>query len=194
MRLSGKFDGLPENIKKFLGFAVPEIKKAGQALVNNAYKAGAEGGMKLANFADGNVHDLVLKAGRAIGYKFKPWQAVKIAKGVAIGGQILGIVGVGLNVFMQIKEDVDADRIRTDMRNNRQTIRSKFNSAANGLEDFGRGFIQESIDKSLSVPISDLDEKIREIRESRSNRSAVCNKLESLQRECQTLIHEIHNM
>ena len=162
--------------------------------MNNAYKAGAEGGLKLANFAGGNVHDIVLKAGKMIGYKFKPWQAVKIAKGVAVGGHILGIVGVGLNVFMQIKEDVDTDRIRIDMRNNRQNIRSQFNSAANELEDFGRGFVQNSIEKSLAEPISDLDNKIRDIRESRSNRSAVCNKMELLQRECQTLIHDIHNM
>ena len=42
-RLSGKFDGLPEGIKRVLTNASPGFQKAGQAVLNNAYKTGAEG-------------------------------------------------------------------------------------------------------------------------------------------------------
>ena len=42
--------------------------------------------------------------------------------------------------------------------------------------------------------ISDLDEKIYEIRETRSNRSVACRNFEKLQRECQKLIQSIHSM
>ncbi|WP_415347836.1 LeoA/HP0731 family dynamin-like GTPase, partial [Clostridium perfringens] len=91
------------------------------------------------------MHNIVIKAGHSIGYKFKPWQAIKITKGVAIAGQALAIVGVGLSVFMQIKSDKDEEKIREDLRKNRQNIRSQFNSAASELEDYGREFIRENI-------------------------------------------------
>lgn len=193
-RLSGKFDGLQDNIKKILGSAAPGMKKASQAVINNAYKAGSQGGLKLSNFSGSTVHNIVLKAGRSIGYKFKPWQAIKLTKGIAIGGQVLGVVGVGLSIFMQIKADRDDDRIREDLKNNRQNIRSQFNTAANELEDYGRLFIRDNVTLALEGSIQGIDSNIREIRGSRANRSITCRKMEDLHNECQTLIQNIHNL
>ena len=193
-RLTGKFDGLPEKVKKALGSAIPGLQKLGEVVTGNAYKAGVAGGLSLSSFSGSNIHNIVLKAGHAIGYKFKPWQAIKITKGVAVAGRVLGIVGVGLSVFMQIKEDADADRISADLKKNRQVIRSQFNTAANEFEDFGRRYIEDNVVNSLAPSISDLDEKIYEIRETRSNRSVACRNFEKLQRECQKLIQSIHSM
>ena len=97
-------------------------------------------------------------------------------------------------MFMQIKEDADADRISADLKKNRQVIRSQFNTAANEFEDFGRRYIEDNVVNSLAPSISDLDEKIYEIRETRSNRSVACRNFEKLQRECQKLIQSIHSM
>lgn len=193
-RLSGKFDGLPDNVKKILSGAIPELQKAGQAVTNNVYKAGVSGGLKLTNFSGSNIHNTVLKVGHSIGHKFKPWEAIKWTKGIAIGGRVLGILGVGLSVFMQVKQDADAEKIRLDLRNNSQNVRSQFNAAANDLEDFGKGFIEKTVVKTLADPIHELDNNIRRIRESRSNRSASCRKMEQLQGEFQRLICDIHNM
>lgn len=193
-RLSGKFDGLPDNVKKILSGAIPELQKAGQAVTNNVYKAGISGGLKLTNFSGSNIHNTVLKVGHSIGHKFKPWEAIKWTKGIAIGGRVLGILGVGLSVFMQVKQDADAEKIRLDLRNNRQNVRSQFNAAANDLEDFGKGFIEKTVVKTLADSIHELDNNIRRIRESRSNRSASCRKMEQLQGEFQRLICDIHNM
>lgn len=192
-RLIGKFDALPENVQRLLGGAAPGLQKAGQAVVDKAYKAGVQGGLKLSNFSGSSVHEIVLKAGHAIGYKFKPWQAIKITKGVAIGGKVLGVFGVGLSVFMQIKEDHDADKLSYALRNNRQNIRSQFNVAANELEDYGKTFIQNNVIHSLELPIVELDDNIHRIRETRSNRSMACRNMERLQGECQALIQDIHN-
>ena len=193
-RLTGKFDGLPENVKKTLESAIPGLQKAGEVVADSAYKAGVAGGLSLSSFSGSNIHNIVLKAGHTIGYKFKPWQAIKITKGVAVAGRVLGIVGVGLSVFMQIKEDVDAERIRADLKYNRQTIRSQFNTAAKEFEDFGRQFIEDNVVNSLAPSISDLDEKIHKIRETRSTRSLTCRNLEQLQSECQKLIQSIHSL
>ena len=191
-KLEEKFDMLPDNIKGVLVNAGAFAQKAGNALVHNAYNATAQGGLKLANFSGGNVHNVILKAGHALGYKFKPWQALKMAKGVAVAGQVLGALGVGLSVFLQIKEDRDAEKRKLEIKINRQNIRSQFYTAASELEDHGRSFISENVALPLNASIDALDSSIREIRETRSGKDALCIELEMVQKECQELIKEIH--
>ena len=192
-RLEAKFDKLPENVKGMLGGAGEFAQKAGNAMVKNAYKAGANGGLKLANFSGGNVHNIILKAGHAIGHKFKPWEAIKLAKGVAVAGQVLGALGVGLNVFMQIKEDRDEEKLRNAIRENRQNVRGQFYTAAGELEDWGVSFVQEHVALPLDTSIQALDMNINEIRNTRTGKNALCIEIENLQRKCQDLIKEIHN-
>lgn len=192
-RLSGKFEGLPEGIQKIIANAGSSFQKAGQAVLNNAYKAGTQGGLKLTNFSGSTIHQMVLKVGHRIGFKFKPWQAIKITKGIAIGGQVLSALGVGLPVFMQVKVDQDAERIREDLKNNRQNIRSQFNVAANELEDYARQYIKDNVNCPLETTIATIDGNIQEIRDTRSNRSVACRQLEDLQKECRMLIRDIHS-
>lgn len=192
-RLNGKFEGLPEGIKKIITNAGPDFQKAGQAVLNNAYKAGTQGGLKLTNFSGSTIHQMVLKVGHGVGFKFKPWQAIKITKGIAIGGQVLSALGVGFSVFMQIKADQDEERIREDLKNNRQNIRSQFNVVANELEDYARQYIKDNVNRPLETSIATIDGNIQEIRDTRSNRSAACRQLEELQRECRLLIQDIHS-
>ena len=192
-RLSGKFEGLPEGIKNVITNAAPGFQKAGQAVLNNAYKAGTQGGLKLTNFSGSTIHQSVLKVGHTVGFKFKPWQAIKITKGIAIGGQVLSVLGVGISVFMQIKADQDEERIREDLRNNRQNIRSQFNVAASELEDYARQYIMDNVNRPLETSIAALDGNIQEIRDTRSNRSTTCRQLENIQKECRALIQDIHS-
>lgn len=191
--LVGKFESLPEGIKRILNNAGSGFQKAGQVVLNNAYKAGVQGGLKLTNFSGSNLHQMVLKVGQSLGYKFKPWQAIKITKGIAIGGEVLSVLGVGLNVFMQIKADHDEEKTREVLRLNRQNIRSQFNAAANELEDFSRQYIEDSINRPLEKSIADIDENIQEIRDSRENRDQQCRTFEALQKECRLLIQDIHS-
>ncbi|MGI6249360.1 MAG: GTPase [Acutalibacteraceae bacterium] len=121
IRLTGKFASLPGNVQKLLGGAGPGLQKAGQAVVGKAYKPGVQGGMKLSNFSGSSVHEIVLKAGHAIKFKFKPWQAVKVAKGVAVGGKVFGVIGVALSIFMQIKSDHDADKLSEELKKTDKT-------------------------------------------------------------------------
>lgn len=192
-RLSGKFDGLPEDVKKILNNAGDGFQKAGQFVINNAYKPGVQGGLKLTNFAGGAIHQGILKVGHAFKFKFKPWQAVKIAKGVAVAGQVLNIFGVAFVAVMQIKDDYDEENVRQDLRKNRQNIWSVFNQAANDLEEDSKRFINDNINKSLETSIATIDKNIQDIRNTRSDRSQSCLLLENLQEECRKLIQDIHS-
>ncbi len=191
-RLSGRFETLPENLQKLLVGAGPGLQKAGLAVADKAYKAGVNGGLKLSNFSGSTIHEWVLKIGRTLGHKFKPWEAIKWTKGVAIGGRILGALGVGVSVFMQIKSDQDENKARIELQRNRQNIRSQFNSAADDFYAFGKKYIQECVDYPLTVPIREIDDGLREIRDTRTNQNATLRNLEDIQRDCQSLIQSIH--
>lgn len=194
IRLTGRFETLPDNIKKVLTNTMGQAQKAGNAVIKRAYNATAEGGLKLSNYSGSTIHNIVLKAGHSIGFKFKPWQAIKITKGFAIGGQVLSVFGVGLSVFMQMKADQDEEEIRETLKKNRQIIRSQFNAAANELEDHGRAFVKENIATTLDISVQDIDRKIHEIRLTMKNRSASFREIEALQNDCQKLIREIHSL
>ena len=191
-RLSGKFEGLPEGIKRILTGASTDFQKAGQTILKNAYKPGVGGGLKLTNFSGSEIHKIVLKVGHALNIKFKPWQAVKITKGIAKASQVLNALGVGLSVFLQIKSDRDEEKIRADLRTNRQNVRSRFNAAASELEDYARKFINEYVYRPLENSIAVISESIKEIRDTRADISDSCRTLENLQSECRNLIQDIH--
>lgn len=46
----------------------------------------------------GATRDVVYKIGKALGFKFKPWGAVKLAKTLGKVGEVVAIVGVGLDI------------------------------------------------------------------------------------------------
>lgn len=168
-------------------------QKVGETVLKSAYNATSQGGLKLANFSGSNIHSIVLNAGHKIGYKFKPWQAIKITKGLAIAGQVFSVFGVAFSVGMQIKEDQEQDETRDAMRRNRQNIRSQFNACENGLEDYGTKYVQENVVEPLNVSIREIDDQISDIRRSKANRSSLCRELEDLQGRCRKLIQEIHS-
>lgn len=192
IRLNERYDSLPDHVKQTLQKAIPEMQKIGKNVSKSAYKYGTTGGMELTGFTGSKVHDLIIKAGHAMKYKFKPWQAAKIAKGVAIGGTVLEVFGIALSVFLQIKEDQDEDRKNALLRENRQNIRSQFSQEANEFEDYGRKYIKNHIVAALDEPIAELDSSIRELRENKTARNAACSAFEQLDRECQQLIQQIH--
>lgn len=192
-RLKGKFSGLPENVKKVISQTSNYAKIVSDATVKNSYNAASTGGLKLCNFSGSNVHDIVLKAGHAIGHKFKPWEAIKITKGVAVAGHVLSVLGVVISVGMQIYSDAQEEKIIKDLERNRQNVRSSFNSAANDFENFGRDFVKEVVNKGIDNSIQEIDNKLKEISNSFNSRNKNCEKLYGLQSDCIKLIQEIHN-
>ncbi len=190
--LTGKFEGLPEGVKRVIEKASPGFQQAGQKVLQSAYKTGIDSGFRLTNFSGSSIHQMVLKVGHTLNFKFKPWQAIKITKGIAMGAQALSVLGVGLSVFMQIKTDHDEEKIRADLKNNRQSVRSQFNKAAKELENYAAKYIKENVSQPLGESITAIDENIQEIRDSRTERSSSCRELEALQKECRNLIRSIH--
>ena len=76
-RLVGGFGQLPNGIQRLLAKSTPGFQRAGQTVLNKAYKPGTQGGLKLTNFSGSSIHEMVLKVGHGLHFKFKPWQAIK---------------------------------------------------------------------------------------------------------------------
>lgn len=191
-RLTKKYNKLPESVKKIFKGSGDSMQRVGKAIVNNSYKTGVNSGLKLTNFSGGKVHELVLKVGEKINFKFKPWQAIKIAKGIAILGNVLNALGIGLELFLQLQSDNKEDKLKKELRKNREIIRSQFNTVANSLEDYTSSYITKNVCESLEESINELDKNIQEIRDTRSTRSNRCKELENIQKECRELIADIH--
>ena len=192
IQIDGQFESLPENIKEILLKSSSGLKKAGQSVMDSAYKSGSTGGLKLTNFSGSTIHEWVLKIGHGVGYKFKPWEAIKVTKGIAIGGQVLSVFGVVINVAMQIKTDKDEDNIRSAMKSNRDNIRSVFYSNANDFENYGHSFTRQNVYDPIDKSIEELDNNIKQIRKTRKQKSTICIKLEQLHNKCTDLIKRIH--
>lgn len=191
IRLSEKKDSLPPQIKNFL--KSDTLNNAGKFVTENAYKAGvATNATKLASFSESSVHSAVKTIGHFFGYKFKPWEAVKITKGIAVAGKALSILGVVFSAGMQIKEDADAQRVEAEMRSNRENIRSGFNNAARELEKHFVNSLWKFLEAEFDSRISEADSKIDEIRELCKNKNENCLRLESVLKENRKFIKELH--
>ena len=193
-RIERRSDSVPGSIRKFLSSSAGTSHKAGKAVTSNAHITAVASGWKLASIFAANVSNLVREASSLLGFRFRPWEAIRFSRAGAATGQILSVFGVILSVSMQLKSDRDAADRRRMLKINRQNIRSQFALAASGLEEYGREFTEKNVSGFIGAAIEQIDGSIRKIRESRHERSAACMEMESLHDECMSLIREIHSL
>ena len=183
-RLEDNYETLPENIRSLLHGAESVLKEL-SGVING-------GNISLAAAGTEGIHEAVLAAGKLINYQFKPWQALKIAGKIEKAGQVLGILGVAIDVGMQLKEELDEEKRRRMLREFRRNVRSHFNEYAAELSDYGRSCIETILNDAMETPISSLDDKIEAIRSAAGQRSDKSEKLRAVLKDCRRLIEEIH--
>lgn len=192
IRLNDKYEGLPDNVKKVIGNISTGSKNMGKGIVKSAYKPGVNGGMKLTNFSGSRIHDIVLKAGSKFGYKFKPWEAVKLTKTIAKLGGVLSAVGIFFEMAGNIKDDMDQEAIRDSLKKTRQEIRSHFNIVADKFEAEAKKNLEENILCIFDESILEIDDNIKSIHNSNKKRNEQSVRMDKLCSDCSNLIQEIH--
>jgi len=113
-------------------------EKVGVGLIDLATKTGANTSKQVffraSNVAGSRLHQGVYAAGKFIGFNFKPYQAVNIAKGIGNVAKVLGpILAVGLlamDVYAMTQEDERANKLAEA----RHEITSQFITIAKDLE------------------------------------------------------------
>ncbi|MBO6206370.1 MAG: 50S ribosome-binding GTPase [Lachnospiraceae bacterium] len=166
------------------------LAKGGEAIVQNA---GGKIGLKgLSGLSGTNVHQMVLNVGHFFNHSFKPWEAVKITKGINVFGKVLGALGIVLSVGMQAKSDHDEEQRVKELKENREKIRAIFNSVAEELEDYYMKSLNEYTRASIMPRIEQIDQSILDIRQLRIGKTENCQKMAHLEEHCRGLISEIH--
>jgi len=96
--------------------------------------ATGQGFLKASNVAGGGLHQGVYAIGKLIGFDFKPWQAVNIAKNIGnvamVVGPVLGVVSLAMD-FRAIKKEEERDQKLAEAR---RDITSQFIAIAKDLE------------------------------------------------------------
>ncbi len=191
-----------------LQFRLEEKKHSGNPIINQVLKtdflskgsstilAKTAGSNATANglkaFSGSQAHEWVLNIGHYFGHSFKPWEAVKWVKKLNIAGKALGVFGVVFSLGMQAKEDIDNEKRREEMRENRDKLRAGFNDAANELRKHFNVALNSFLNENYRKRIEEIDLNISEIRQLRQGKSQACNLLEKAQNDCRLLISDIH--
>lgn len=120
---------------------VESIKNVVEGLTGRTLNLATKSGTQTAGFlmkaseASGSaLHQTVLKIGQTIGYKFKPWQAVNIAKNV---GNVAKCAGPAISVFgflYNIKETIDDNKRAKEIEKKQIEYRQYFIDVVNDLE------------------------------------------------------------
>ena len=202
IRLVDKYDTLPDNVKKVFVTAT-DLEKKGDLLVGTLVKSGipemlsmtgaSVNAIKLTDntskFLKSSLH--TMNTGTKLATK--TGKAGQIASKVANrSSSIFGVVGVGLELMLQLKEDTDEQLHLEAMKNNRQNIRSEFNAAAIAMDDYSAEYVKNCVVTPMEQSVKSVEDNIAELRSSRTERSEKCQKLERIQKDIQTLIGRIH--
>ena len=65
-------------------------------------------------------------------------------------------------------------------------------TAATVLDDFSADYVRQCVVEPMEQSIRSVEDNIAELRDTRSNRSEKCKKLERIQKDIQALISRIH--
>ena len=84
--------------------------------------------------AGSGLHQAVLNVGKAVGFKFKPWQAVGMAKNIGNFAKCLGPIFAAGAVAMDMAEVAKERKLEQDMADARRQIISQFQKLAKDLE------------------------------------------------------------
>ena len=149
--------------------------------------------LKLGQYSGTAMHNAVLETGKLFGKQFKPWEAVKVTRGIANLGRGFAVGGAILSFVLQIKEERDAARLESDLRDSRADMRTLFNDAAHETEKRFDQLTQNHITKVILSEIETVDRRLSELRNMHDVKSKFFVDIESVLEETQTLIDDLHS-
>lgn len=196
IRLVDKYDNLPDSIKKVFVTAT-DLEKQSDIIVGTFVKSGFPEMLSLTDASvktlglTGSTQNLLksLNAGTML-----VSGATKAGQAASRATSVIGIIGIGLQMALQLKEDYEEQLDLEAKKNNRQNIRSGFNNTATALEDYASDYVKQCVAVPLELSVRSIENNISDLREARTGRSEKCIKLEKIQKEIQALISGIHDI
>jgi len=169
--------------------------QVGAKITNAATKdftaAAGQGFFRSMDVAGSGLHQGVLQIGKAIGFKFKPWQAVGIAKNIGNAAMFLGpalaIISIGMDVHTMHQER-DREKAMADVR---RDITSQFKEIAIDLEQQ----IEEQLRQFESQEYGQLEKNVAEARQQTASAMEASHselgQLATIRKKLELIIREV---
>lgn len=138
---------------------------------NNLLNTGGQGFLRSIDVAGSSLHQAVLEVGKFVGFKFKPWQAVGIAKDIGNVASFLGPALALVSVGVEAWEMYNEHQRQQKMADIRRDITSHFQVIAKDLED---QILQQEKDFEQQV-YAEIDKKITQARQDQQEAIAASN-------------------
>ena len=163
-----------ERLGKFVSAAT-----FGEAVTGLGTSAGAAGSQ---------VHQLTLAVGKFFGKSFKPWEAVRWAKGIGNIGRIVGLAGAVLGVALQIAEDIRQKKYARQLREARDALRVGFLDLEATLRGAVWGEYRAFSSAFYQAELDAVDGDVAAFTGAREARTGTARTLAALQAECDELL------
>ena len=121
-----QFESIRNAVESITGKTISMATKEGAASAKFLIKSTEASGSQ--------IHKVVLAVGGKIGCKFKPWQAVNIAKNIGNVAKVLGPVTSVLGLLFDVKETVDDQKKVQKVQQAQLEYRQSFIDIASDLE------------------------------------------------------------
>ena len=161
----------------------------GRQVAVNPAAAGATG---LARFSGSAAHGAVLNVGHMMGHSFRPWEAVKLARGIGAAGTALSVGGIALGIGLQVWQDRQEAKQDREFQQARQTIRTDYARVAREIETEARGVVDDFIATNLTEPLEQLQRYADELNAARQDQNRHLERFADISRRARQLIHAIH--
>ncbi|MBZ0072702.1 MAG: 50S ribosome-binding GTPase [Gammaproteobacteria bacterium] len=161
-------------------------------LAANAVGDATKTGLK--SVSGSTLHTSVKGIGEFIGYKFKAWEAVKIADKIGKGAKFLGpalaVVGLGL----QACDDYRQSEHAKDVLKVRREIRSGFRDYASRIRDEFKEDVTLIFKEAYEMPVDEINAVLDKIRSSSEETSSEIDALKQYMRDASALRGEIESV
>lgn len=140
------------------------------------------------------LHNAIKEVGGFFGYKFKAWEAVKIADKIGKGAKFLGpamaVFGVGMQMYDDYQQSEHAKKILKIKRD----IRKNFKEYSDVVRKSIDVQLEKLLDTGFDLPIKNIDEALHEIRSQAEGKSDRANALRLQLEDVIMLREEIHSL
>ncbi len=141
--------------------------------------------------AGSHLHKSVRTIGGFFGHKFRPWQAVKIAKGIGNVARVVGVVAGVLGPLLQYLDERHSDNVARDLREARSSIRAAYRGAASEVAAQFQSSTEAGIAAVITPELENVREEHHEIVHARDDRSAEARGLAELHLVCRELLKRV---
>ena len=133
---------------------------------------------------------LVYKTGKFLGFKFKPFGAIKAAKFIRNLGSIFTIGGVVLDAAMTVKAEKDEEKNQQTLRNARNQKREEFRKLAEEMVKDYELNIEEAI-SFYDEELNDIENKQQELRSFDQSKHEILTQIENKRQEIKQEIKQL---